>query len=583
MRRWLLLVTGALLATRGTAQVTPPATPSPPPPTTTVITSADTTLKRCLGQRITKISIEPMGPEFGGRSASSRLITGLVRKFHADSRASVIREFVQFREGDLCTEIKRRETERVLRAQWFLQDARVLVYPDGDGVQLIVATVDEVAMILGANVSGTNLRGLTIGNSNLMGRGVLFEVGWRSNGALRDGRTMRMRTAVTFGRPIQSSVAWNRYGLGSRADAEVRYPFYTDLQRFGFRALVGRDDDYVRFLRDSGGLPYQRVKRSFASVGGVARIGRPGALLLAGASVSYDGEDVGGAVLVTDSGAVSFAEALPVLPAPPQKITRMNLLFGGRALRFLPVQGFDALTGVQDLRIGVQFGGQFGRPVKLRGITTSDFFVSGDAYAGWGTDKVFVGSEWIFSGRKSHSSGWDGRLVTGRTAAYVKPSLKSTTIGSVEYTGGNDVRVPFQVPLGASRVGVRGLRESYEGGQSRVILRGEQRHVFGRPWGFGDVGGAAFFETGKLWAGRAPYGVETPFRSSLGTSVLFSVPPRSRVVYRFDLVYALNPDQRSGNWEVRLTSGNFTRIFWQDPDETRRARERSLITNLFSF
>lgn len=578
MRR-LLLVASLAGAARLLAQGTPPA---PPPQPTTVVTAADTTLKRCLGQRITKISIEPMGPEFGGRSASSKFITGMVRKFHINSRERVIREFVQFKEGDRCTEIKRRETERVLRAQWFLQDARVLVYPDGDGVQLIVATVDEVSMIAGANVSGTSLRGLTIGNSNFMGRGLLFEAGWRDNGGLRDGRTLRMRSAITFGRPIQANLSWNRYGLGSRTDAELRYPFLTDLQRFGMRAIIGRDEDYVRFLRDTGGLPYQQVKRSFGSLGGVARIGNPGALLLAGASMSYDGEDVGGAVLVTDSGAVPFNGSLRSPPSTPNT-TRLNLLFGGRAMRFLPVEGFDALTGVQDLRIGVQFGGQFGRPLKLNGITTSDYFVSGDAYAGWGTEQLFFGTEWIVSGRKASRGGWDGRLVTGRTAAYFKPTKRSTTIGSVEYTGGNDVRVPFQVPLGASRVGLRGVRESYEAGQNRIILRGEQRQVLGRPWGFGDLGAAGFFETGRVWAGTVPFGVTTPFRSALGGGLLFTVPPRSRVMYRFDVVYALNPDQRSGNWEVRLTSGNFTRIFWQDPDETRRARERSLITNLFSF
>ena len=578
MKGRVLLTLTCALAARSPGQA------APPPPTTAVVASADTTLKRCLGQRITKISIEPMGPEFGGKSASSRVITGVVRKFHVDSRARVIREFVQFKEGDLCTEIKRRETERVLRAQWFLQDARVLVYPDGDGVQLIVATVDEVAMIAGANVSGTRLRGLNIGNSNFMGRGLLFEAGWRDNGALRDGRTLRLRSAITFGRPIQTNISWNRYGLGNRADAELRYPFLTDLQRYGFRGIIGRDDDYVRFLREDEGLPYQRVSRTFSSLGGVARIGRPGALLLAGASVSHDGEDVSnGAILLTDSGAVPFREPLPARAADAKSFTRLNLLFGGRAMRFLPVEGFDALTGVQDLRIGVQFGGQFGRPLKWQGIATSDYFLSGDAYAGWGTEKAFVGTEWIFSGRKAQTGGWDGRLVTGRTAAYFKPTRRATSIASVEYTGGNDVRVPFQVPLGASRVGLRGVRESYEAGQSRVILRGEQRQVFGRPWGFGDVGGAAFFETGKLWAGRVPYGVTTPFRSALGGGLLFSVPPRSRVMYRFDVVYALNPDQRSGNWELRLTSGNFTRIFWQDPDETRRARERSLITNLFSF
>jgi hypothetical protein len=288
-------------------------------------------------------------------------------------------------------------------------------------------------------------------------------------------------------------------------------------------------------------------------------------------------------VIVTDSGVRPFIEPRPVLPASPQNTTRMNLLFGGRAMRFLPVEGFDALTGVQDLRIGVQFGGQFGRPLKLGGISTDDYFVSGDIYAGWGNPRAFFGSEWIFSGRKAQRTGWDGRLISGRTAAYFKPAKRSTTIASVEFTGGTDVRVPFQVPMGSTRFGVRGFRRSLDAGSERAVLRLEQRQAVGRPWGFADLGALLFTETGRLWAGNVPYGVTTPWRSSVGTGVLLSVPPRSRRLYRLDVAYAMNPDLNSKRWEFRLSSGNFTRIFWQDPDESRRARERSLITNLFAF
>ena len=307
---------------------------------------------------------------------------------------------MQLKEGEICTEIKRRETERVLRAQWFIQDARVLVYPDKDGVQLIVMTVDEVAMILGAGLSGTDLRAFRSATRICRDAGCSSRRAGASNGALRDGRSLRMRSAITFGQPIQTNLTWNRYGLGNRADIEMRFPFLTDLQRYGFRGILGKDDDYVRFVRPTGDLPFQKVSRTFGSLGGVARIGQPGALLLAGASVSYDDENIGRAVVVTDSGAFPFQETLPVLPAPPQSTTRLNLLVGGRAMRFLPVEGFDALTGVQDLRIGVQFGGQFGRPLKLSGIATNDFFVAGDVYVGCGTPKVFAGTEWIISGRK---------------------------------------------------------------------------------------------------------------------------------------------------------------------------------------
>jgi hypothetical protein len=565
MRRFVLAA-AAVCATRCGAQATMP----------------DTALGRCIGQRITRISIEPIGPEFGGESKSSHFITALVRKLHVDTRARVIHQFLQVKEGEICTEVNRRETERVLRAQWFLQDARVLVYPDKDGVQLIVTTVDEVGLIAGANSRGLALSSAAIGNSNFMGRGLLWEVGWRDNGVLRDGRSLRLRSAITFNRPIQSSINWNRYGLGGRADAELRYPFITDLQRYGFRALIGEDDDYVRFLRPVGDLPYESVKRKFASLGGVARVGHPGFLLLAGASLSYDSEKIGSTVVVTDSGVVPFGQTLPVLPAPPQSATRANLLLGGRAMRFLPVEGFDALTGVQDLRIGVQFGGQIGRPLHLDGIGTDDFFASGDIYAGWGTPQVFTGTEWVFSGRKS-GAGWDGRLISGRSAAYFKPLKSATSIISMEYTGGKDVRVPFQVPLGASASGLRGFRDSYDAGGSRLIFRVEQRQAIARPRGFADVGALVFTEAGRVWAGRVPYGITTPWRASVGTGLLISIPPKSRRVYRLDVAYGLNPDLRSSRWDFRLTSGNFTRIFWQDPDESRRARERSLISNLFSF
>ncbi len=567
MRR-LALVVATVGAVRCGAQSSPP----------------DAALSRCIGQRITKISIEPIGPQFGGASASSKLVTGLVRKFHVLSRARVIREFVQMQEGEICTEIKRRETERVLRAQWFIQDARVLVYPDKDGVQLIVTTVDEVSVIAGLQLNGAAVTSLKIGNSNLLGRGLLLETGWRNNGALRDGRTLRMRSAITFGRPIQTNLTWNRQALGTRADLEMRYPFLTDLQRYGFRAILGKEDDYVRFVRPTGALPFLQVSRTFGSMGGVARIGRPGALLLAGASLSYDDETLGRSIVVTDSGAFPFNETRPLLAANPLKdATRASLLLGGRAMRFIPVEGFDALTGVQDLRVGVQFAGQFGRPLKLSGLATNDYFLAGDIYAGWGTPRGFVGSEWIFSGRKANRGGWDGRLISGRTAAYLKPSARSTSIVSVEFTGGNDVRVPYQVSLDNARFGVRGFRRSLDAGSSRAVLRAEQRQVFGRPWGFGDLGGVVFTESGKLWAGKVPYGVTSPWRSSIGAGLLVAVPPRSRQMYRVDVAYGLNPDLNSNRWEVRITSGNFTRNFWQDPDESRRARERSLITNLFSF
>ena len=67
----------------------------------------------------------------------------------------MIRRYLALQLGDRCTEVRRAESERILRAQPFLADATVLAYDDGQGgVTLNVTTVDEVSLILGVGIGG---------------------------------------------------------------------------------------------------------------------------------------------------------------------------------------------------------------------------------------------------------------------------------------------------------------------------------------------------------------------------------------------------------------------------------------------
>ena len=52
------------------------------------------------------------------------------------------------KEGDTCNELRRAESERILRAQPFIADATVNVLPDtSGGVILDVRTTDELAIV----------------------------------------------------------------------------------------------------------------------------------------------------------------------------------------------------------------------------------------------------------------------------------------------------------------------------------------------------------------------------------------------------------------------------------------------------
>ncbi|MCU0625956.1 MAG: hypothetical protein MUF21_05645 [Gemmatimonadaceae bacterium] len=539
---------------------------------------------RCDGERITRVDFVPRPPGFTGRSAASRIVTWPVRAFHATTKPRVLDAYMQLKPGQRCREIARQESERIIRQLWFVQDVQVAAFPDRDGVRIEVRSIDEFSIIANPQLrNNTSIVGGRVGWNNVGGLGTLVEIGTRDNGILREGLSFRMRTAQLAGRPLQAGITWNRWGLGQSWAGEIRYPFLTDLQRYAWRATVGSDDDFVEYRRPVDPVPFQNARREWAALGGVRRFGGFGRTFLLGASLTRDDEDIGGAVFIDSArGAQPFPQSLPARPEQPKAVTRVNALFGARALRFLTVEGFDALTGTQDLRLGLQFSGQFGRSVARSGGDGDAFYLGSELYAGWGAPTWYAATEWFWSGRHD-GGGWDGRVASNRSALYWRPRRTALTTVESQYVGAERMRVPFQVGLGGGATGLAGYRRSREGGDARLRLRLEQRQLLGRPFGFLDFGVAAFVEGGRLWAGDAPFGVDTPWRRSAGFALIGALPPRSRRTLRLDVVWPLDRDAFVRSVQLRATSGNFARFFWRDPGEARRGRERSLFADLFNF
>src|SRR4029078_9771625 len=82
------------------------------------------------------------------------IVARIARSIHATTRPDVIRRFLLLREGERCNELRRAESERILRAPPFLADASVVAVPNADGsVDLVVRTADEIALVLGGSVA----------------------------------------------------------------------------------------------------------------------------------------------------------------------------------------------------------------------------------------------------------------------------------------------------------------------------------------------------------------------------------------------------------------------------------------------
>jgi hypothetical protein len=446
-----------------------------------------------------------------------------------------------------------------------------------------VVTIDEPAVLGSVGVSGKDpwLRALKLGSANVEGRGVSALGGWKDGGFYRDTWQARYANFQLFSAPVQMHLTAIRRDHGYDATGMVAYPFFTDLQPRAWRVAGGASEVLVPF-RFPGRDPVSLgVQRQFLDAGAVARIGAPGLLAIVGGSVSLErGNPAPEPVIVTDSGLVPDSGSALRSRYDSFRSARLNVLVGYRQVNFLRVSGFDALAGTQDVRRGVQAAFTVGRGLPMNDAGKDELFLSGNLYAGVGSATSFAGLEVLAEGRRLPAREWEALLVSGRFGFYLRPHPRHTLTGSLEYAAGKRQWLPFQLALGDPRGGVRGYEEAELGGAARVVGRLEERWRIGNVRGTGDAGVALFAETGRLWAGDAPYGRSTRYMPSVGVALLAAVPRRSRRIWRLDLAVPL--ERTAGaRFGMRLTNEDRTRAFWNEPNDVKRNRERSGLVTAF--
>ncbi|HTD83989.1 MAG TPA: hypothetical protein VK648_09380 [Gemmatimonadaceae bacterium] len=540
----------------------------------------------CKGERVTRIDIDASPPfRITGNNIWQRA-GRFAAKQHVTTREAVIRRYLALQLGDRCTEVRRGESERILRSQPFIADASVLAYPDGNGgIVLSVSTVDEVSVIVGAGIGGGSpaVHSLLLGEDNLMGSAIHTDVSWKKGQHFRDIYAGRFVDYQFLGRPYQLLFEGGRRELGSDWRTELSHPFLTDLQRLSWRTTAGNLNGYFYFRRP-GALPASlRLKRSYSDIGGVFRIGPPlGKLALVGGSISFEDEDPGNQpVIITDTIARDTSQAL-LNRYTKHQTARLNGLWGIRDVHFLRVSGFDALEGPQDLRTGVQVATVLGKGATFLRGKEADWFGSTDIYAGMASPISYAAVDIAGEGRRGENGRWDGILMHGRGAFYLKPINRHTVMSDLKWSAGWRQRIPFQLTFADRDGGLRGFRFTDVGGARRLVTHLEDRYLVGRYSDLASVAVSGFVEAGKIWAGDSPFGVDTPLSASLGFSVMAASPPQSRRTIRADFAVPVRGPRGEG-WEVRLVATDFTRIFRIEPRDIFNNRERSVPASVFNW
>jgi hypothetical protein len=540
----------------------------------------------CTGQRVDSIIVDAQAPTVT-RLQRVPVIGNVVREAHVVTHQRVIRNFLLLEPGDRCIELRRAESERILRAQPFIADASIDAIPnDRGGVDLRVETIDETSMILSASVGGgaPMVRGARIGSSNIAGMAVHASVAWRHQRNFDDRLELRVANYQFLNQPYVLALQAYKDPLSRDDRAEIMLPFRTDLQRYAWRAMVGQSRTHALFVqRDSGqlGMSYRREQ---GEAGGLARFGPPGALSIFGLSVTTERTTPDSVVRVSDLGLSGDTASAFDGRFSHSHASRVNALLGVRGIRWMRARGLDALRGTHDVPMGIQLGGLVGRGVELFGASSNDILVAGELYFGVGNPRLTYRLQAQSEARRTIGDTlWDGMVTSGRLARHSRVSDRHTRVLAVEWGAAHRVRVPHALTLEAPDGGLRGYRGATSVGARRLIARLDESVHVGSPLEFGDLGLAGFVDGGRIWAGDLPYGSTTEVRGAAGVSILLAIPMRSTRTWRLEYAVPLNRVPGAGRWEVRLTHRDLTSFFWREPSDVASARARAVPVSVYNW
>lgn len=541
----------------------------------------------CVGQRIDSIIVQTQAPTVAGVRRIP-IVGDVVRGTHVVTRGEVVRVYLLLEPGDECSELRRSESERILRAQPFIADAAIEVFASRrGGVNLEVTTIDEASLIFSGSVASSSpqVRSVRVGSGNVGGLGMASSFAWRYQPSFDDRVEARIANYQIAGKPYIIRLGTTRDPFGRDDRAELSLPFRTDLQRIAWRAFFGSGRGHAQFSeRDSGRLALG-FQREYGEVGGMGRLGPPGKLTLFGLSFTNErGKPDTVARRITELGFQPDTASAFTSRFRESRAARVNALLGVRGIRFIRVRGFDALRGTQDVPLGLQFGTLIGRGVEAFNANSKDMFVASDLYVGFGNQRVTYRLQAQGEGRKARGEEkWDGMVGSGRLSRYSRVSDRRTRSASVEWSGTLRVLVPHALSLELPDGGVRGVKNSSTVGGRRGIARLDEQVYLGAPYKFGDLGIAYFADAGQLWAGDLPYGITTPVRYSVGAALLLAVPMRSTRMWRLELAAPMNREPGSSRWEVRLSHSDRTSFFWREPADVDAARARAVPASIYNW
>jgi outer membrane protein assembly factor BamA len=469
-------------------------------------------------------------------------------RFHIVSRDSTIRKQLLFQSGDTYDKRVIEESERILRRNKYLYDAKITATRVADGtVDLVVATRDvwSLAPELSVSRSGGETRSrIGIEESNLLGRGQLLRV-------LRDNDIERNENIIEFGdrnlgRTWVSLTA--RYSDNSDGDSSllaVTRPFYALDSRWAAGGTLFDDDRRSTLYQFGEAAAEYRHEREYAhAFGGWSQGIRNGRVWRWTTGVVYDDNRF------SDSPSTSLPSVVPADRKLVYPYLGVELIEDG----YVTTRNRDQIERTEDFQMGLQVRASLGWADESFGADRNAGVFAASASRGFGSleDTALL-----------LSAASDGRLESGDLTNakvsvdaryYRRQSEKRTFFIGISGTRGTRLDLDNPVELGG-KTGMRGYPLRYQAGESKALATIEQRYYTDwYPFRFARVGGAIFADVGQVW-GANPLGEDNRgWISDVGFGLRLALTRVSDRVVHIDVAFPLNDDPTIDNVQFLIES-----------------------------
>jgi outer membrane protein assembly factor BamA len=479
-----------------------------------------------------------------------KVLFRFANKLHITTRDDVIEQQLLFAEGEPFSAQKIEESARLLRTNRYLQEAYVRPIAVTDGiVDLEVETTDVWTLMPKLNWSrsgGENKGAIGIKEMNLLGTGIGLEAIYKSD-VDRDSTSLSYEDKNLGNSWYSLEIYLADNSDGHSAQLEIDKPFYS-LDSKSSRGFSFLDNDEVGSFYDLGERQseYRHEAAAFEASIGWSK----------GLVDGFSKRWVVG--LAKDAHTFSNFERseYPVGVLPQDR--KLLYPFIGLEIvedKFEKAQNLQQIGRTEDRFLGTRLMARLGLAAEGAGSDRDALIVAATAETGFGTSRrssLLLASD---ISARVEGGGVQNLALNGSAKYFKRQSEKRLLYVGLSGSFGQNLDLDQLFMMGGDN-GLRGYPLRYQTGDKRAQLTVEQRYFTDwYPFRLFRVGGAVFFDVGKVWGDTAVATTQQGVLRDVGFGLRIG-NNRSGLgrMTHIDVAYPLDGDDRINNVQFLVST-----------------------------